>query len=428
MATPFFPRLRPGATPTAADFNALADALAASVGVGGQAMGDIGVAQSHGGLQLLDGREKSHWAKIGERGTGAAYAHVSAAPDGDGTFTDLAEVPEYPWGTATDQPAREVNGDENVTEGRYYRLWPDPIGNGWLFNAGASGEDSTPSGCPPPGIDPAECLVFAVTAGAGRCADIAAGMVPAALSGGWWTATGPLAVGDGENGTIAYRVSPTTSLIEMKITVDAVAYWGMPAGCDADGRPRFAFGGTVLCADGTPSTESCDNLFHVAVGCVPCGYDECTGWYCWEATQAHFYVRNCDEKDSLLAALAGDPVDPEDIPTCAEAPERVRATLNSTAACLGSRSAEFDRVGAGPGYTYPSVIGNPNDLGWETCGLDLGPILTCSGDTWSFAHDTHAFALVAASKTPFTLVFEWTGTWSGTGGTGTTYVTITAAP
>ena len=135
MATPHLQRLKPGQQPSAAEWNRLVDLVSRQGLATGTAFGDIGVAQGAGGIQILDGRDRGHWARIGARGTGAAYAHTHAAPDGDGTFTDLPQTSEYEWGTTTSAPAREVNGNEGVAEGTYAWVWPDPVGvsPGYLF-------------------------------------------------------------------------------------------------------------------------------------------------------------------------------------------------------------------------------------------------------------------------------------------------------
>lgn len=135
MATPHLQRLKPGQQPSAAEWNRLVDLVSRQGLATGTAFGDIGVAQGAGGIQILDGRDRGHWARIGARGTGAAYAHTHAAPDGDGTFTDLPQTSEYEWGTTTSAPAREINGDTSVPSGTYAWIWPDPTAAtpGYLF-------------------------------------------------------------------------------------------------------------------------------------------------------------------------------------------------------------------------------------------------------------------------------------------------------
>lgn len=277
MATPFFPRIRPGATPTAADFNALADALAA-MQFGGQAGGDLGVARSLGGMQLLDGREKSHWAKIGARGTGANYAHTSVAPDGDGTWTDLANVPEYPWGTATDQPAREVNGSEDVESGAYVRLWPDPNGNGWLFDAGGSAGGG--ACCPASGggglasllsLSKGACVEVVGFGGVGRCENLEAfDAIVAKWSPGdaaWVTAAADAVTTPLGDTVFHYWVASETPRLK------AVG---------EDGEVEFKFNGSdgtylwfitrspLLCTD-PPGGPCVPNVWTVRLRCVECG-------------------------------------------------------------------------------------------------------------------------------------------------------------
>lgn len=140
MPIPDLPRLRPGQMPSASDWNALCDALAASGIARGDAFGDVGTSVGRGGVQLQDSRLNGHWAKIGARGTGASYAHTAALSNGDGTFTDLPTDSEYEWGTTTGLPAREVNGDTGVTAGTYVWVWPDPTNaGGYLFDGGSPG-------------------------------------------------------------------------------------------------------------------------------------------------------------------------------------------------------------------------------------------------------------------------------------------------
>lgn len=266
MATPFFPRLRPGATPTAADFNALAEAFAAAVNFGGQAMGDLGVARSLGGMQLLDGREKPHWAKIGERGTGAAYGHTSVAPDGDGTFTDLANVPEYPWGTATDQPAREVNGSEDVEAGTYVRLYPDPLGNGWLFDAGGAAAMAT--GACALNVRKVDCV--AVTGDANTTA-----VWNTAAAG--WRFGSLVATGDGA--AIATLVEDDRNRLSVKLASENATWYLNPTGaCD---HQSAVFRGRYLplalqdepadSGSGEDDVVPCDGeTIELLLKCVPC--------------------------------------------------------------------------------------------------------------------------------------------------------------
>jgi hypothetical protein len=312
------------------------------------------------------------------------------------------------------------DGNEDLEVGTRGWMEPSPDAQGFVFVAGGSGS-STASSCPPPGLDESECVRFTVSAGLDRCADIAAATIAAALSGGWWVAAETITTAAGA-GTLKYRIG-STGYPEAKITVGITDYYGTPAGCDADSRPVFRFGGAVLC-DGTPSTETCDNGFSVAVGCVPCGYDECTGWYCDDDTGVHYYAANCAAYDLLVAVLGGGG-DPVVHPPCADAPERIRVDLSSDVACVGARSAEVDNSAALPAHTYT------HPLGYTDCGLDAGFVLTCDlsgpGTGWQMSYDANAYTLVAASTTPFVLVFQYTGAFSGGNGSGTATVTITAA-
>lgn len=135
------PRLRPGQTPTAEEWNSLAEMVERQNAppMSGQ-FGDLLVSQGRGGAQILDGRDKGHWAKIGTRGIGATYAHTTAASNGDGTFTDLPATNEYEYGTTTAAPVREINGNTTIAAGTYVWVWPDDRGDkpGWLFNFSAS--------------------------------------------------------------------------------------------------------------------------------------------------------------------------------------------------------------------------------------------------------------------------------------------------
>lgn len=149
MATPHLPRLRTGQAPTAEQWNALV-ALVEAMGTEatGTAFAEIGIASSRGGKQVLDGRLKKHWAKILSRGVGNLYAHRAAAPNGDGTFTDLPLTSEYPHGTADadDVPAREANGRTSFDDELpfYTEIWEDETGRGYLFDAAGVGGACAP--------------------------------------------------------------------------------------------------------------------------------------------------------------------------------------------------------------------------------------------------------------------------------------------
>lgn len=185
------------------------------------------------------------------------------------------------------------------------RIGPGAGGRLWELAAFGASVTASGTGCTPPGIDSAECLEFVVSAGAGRCANIdAVAAITATLTGGWWTADDTFTTAAGA-GTVKYRIN-STGYPEMKVTVGVTDYYGTPAGCDASGRPRFAFGGSALC-DAPAETETCDNLFYVAVGCVPCGIttDECTGWYCDDETGTTYYVADCDALAELITSLGG---------------------------------------------------------------------------------------------------------------------------
>lgn len=57
---PHLPRLRPGQTPTADEWNTLVELLSRTLSTAGSPFGEIGVARSTGGLQIMDGRAKKH--------------------------------------------------------------------------------------------------------------------------------------------------------------------------------------------------------------------------------------------------------------------------------------------------------------------------------------------------------------------------------
>ncbi len=127
----------------------MAAAVEAGGRVTGTAFGDVGVSRSAAGVQVLDGRDKGHWAKVTARGTGNHYAHIHAVPKGDGTFIDLPTGTDGSiWGTTTSLDAREVNGrvDFDAALPLYAWLEPDPTEGtpGFVFaGPGSSIPDQT---------------------------------------------------------------------------------------------------------------------------------------------------------------------------------------------------------------------------------------------------------------------------------------------
>lgn len=152
MGLDILPTLRPGQVPTAEEWNALvafvsgaANAYATAPGAVGDGISITGAGVR--GFQVQDGRAREHWAKIGA-GSGAAYAHGQAIPDGAGGFEDLPASEYRIYGTASHFPARERSGRTDVPTGAYVRLFPDPVeGAGFLFDYWGQPGDSGTGSC-----------------------------------------------------------------------------------------------------------------------------------------------------------------------------------------------------------------------------------------------------------------------------------------
>lgn len=140
---PYLPMLRPGQAPTAAEWNTLVAYLSQAMGTtSGVTGGGIGLARRLGGTQVLDGRPEGHWARVTAHGTGGFYAHNAVAPKSDGTWEDLPQDAENPYGTATEVPAVEVTGNADVpVDGTaIVWAWPNDAVPGWNFEyAGGAG-------------------------------------------------------------------------------------------------------------------------------------------------------------------------------------------------------------------------------------------------------------------------------------------------
>lgn len=105
-------RLRTGAKPSAAEFNAVAmraDALNRIT-----SDGRIGVERSGFGIQITDLGQPQLLGRITSRGSGANYGWNQVIDNGDGTFTDQPLIPECPHGTATIAAAWEIAGRTDV--------------------------------------------------------------------------------------------------------------------------------------------------------------------------------------------------------------------------------------------------------------------------------------------------------------------------
>lgn len=133
---PYLPMLRPGQVPTAAEWNTLVAYLSQTLGgTSGVTGGGIGLARRLGGTQVLDGRPEGHWARITSHGSAGYYAHNAVAPKDDGTWEDLPEDAEHPYGTTTSTPAVEVGANPLVpVDGTaIVWLWPNDTVPGWSF-------------------------------------------------------------------------------------------------------------------------------------------------------------------------------------------------------------------------------------------------------------------------------------------------------
>lgn len=125
--------LRPGESPRPADFNAMAEALAAMGESSSPYGGDIAVDRSGGGgIQVNDHATPGHWAKITGVTTGL-HSHVEVTPDGVALATGQGY---YGTAAASGQPAREVNGQTAPTNAVVW-LELDPFRGGWVFSLGA---------------------------------------------------------------------------------------------------------------------------------------------------------------------------------------------------------------------------------------------------------------------------------------------------
>jgi hypothetical protein len=275
MGAPNLPRLRPGDRPTSRDYNAIVDAVAGLGMVGGTAFGDIGIAQGFGGVQLLDGREKGHWAKL-TGSSGAAYSHVAVASNGDGTFTDLSSTnPNYEWGTTTSLPAWEVNGTTDIAADTIVWVWLDPVGNGWLFEF-SGGAESVAADCRAKlsGLRNTECVTFTVR----PFGDTTWGDA-VEIAGAWetsgWAADSTIVTGDGDTLLTLFR--RTEGGLGIRATGETQTWYGEAAGpcgefavpyCPPGVGDGYGVGSSSgPCDELTPCA---DHTFRVRVTCRDC--------------------------------------------------------------------------------------------------------------------------------------------------------------
>lgn len=118
----------------------------------------LGLSGTPNGLQVIDHRRPSIWARItgvggyGYSGSGSGYG--SRVPyswiqvaDQSNSFPDGTTAGSFLSGSLTQQPAYEVNGSTDVPVGTKVRMWPSPSGEFWAFDASAAAAASASSAC-----------------------------------------------------------------------------------------------------------------------------------------------------------------------------------------------------------------------------------------------------------------------------------------
>lgn len=146
MAIPSLTKLRPGQTPTAAQWNAMVDALSALMRPSGT--GEVEVVPSVMGTAVLDRSRKEIWTRIGSDRVGCRYSHQQVNVWRDGDKTDQTQEYGGAVGTSELLPAVEVNERTDVPSGAIVRAWPSGDGEYFEFDAAGVrlGTLSGPSG------------------------------------------------------------------------------------------------------------------------------------------------------------------------------------------------------------------------------------------------------------------------------------------
>lgn len=145
MSIPFLSKLRQGQTPTAAQWNALVDAINSLLTPSGT--GDVQVVPSIMGTAVMDHSRKAIWTRILADRNGNRYAHEQVNVWQDGPKTNQTLEYGGAVGTSGVMPAVEVNDRTDVPAGVIVRAWPSGSGEYYEFDAaGVRTVQSGPSG------------------------------------------------------------------------------------------------------------------------------------------------------------------------------------------------------------------------------------------------------------------------------------------
>ena len=138
------PRLRPGETPTADDWNAIADLVEQMFRVSGT--GNTEVAFGATGFQVYDLAPQPLWVRITDDRDGNKYGWVRVFPAPDGSAPDEASYPGRITGASDSVPAVAIGGATDVPEGAKVQIWPDPEGRAFYVFEDPTGSSTSPNG------------------------------------------------------------------------------------------------------------------------------------------------------------------------------------------------------------------------------------------------------------------------------------------
>jgi len=396
-------KVAPNAPVSGAMWNALIDMLGTPAGtVTGTTFGELGMGRTaQGGVTVFDQRQKSHWAKLTARGTGNRYAHNKVANNADGTFTDLPQDADNPYGTTSELWAAEVNGNVSFDSELpvYTRVWPNPTfadkatDPAWLFEYAAgsdAGAACEAAGCDGlVGLEEEWCLRMTLACHEGRFADMDEDQFAAVF--GWYDET--------EVGWVFYVWNP-----EVPDWVEFEMDWGGGTGVpvltfEADGTPvltvdqltlyyepcttggRFS-GGPRNGFTGGTAPELCEpNAFTVVVECSCCPIDgwQGDGWYCVLDTG-----EDCGDLENACVELLeenGDHCDDEDAVTICSGPYATQEECEGACVALGAAPSCTDAPASGVAATLYYRIDAPS--GVAACADGQTGTMLEGTDTWS---------------------------------------------